>query len=88
VGAVSGGRRRPLTASVEDYLKAVYDLERDGDAAVTSDLAVRLGVAPASVTGMVRRLAEQQLLTYTPYRGVRLTATGGAQRSPRCGATG
>jgi DtxR family Mn-dependent transcriptional regulator len=76
VGAVSGGRRRPLTASVEDYLKAVYDLERDGDAAVTSDLAVRLGVAPASVTGMVRRLAEQQLLTYTPYRGVRLTATG------------
>jgi DtxR family Mn-dependent transcriptional regulator len=43
---------------------------------VTSDLAARLGVAPASVTGMVRRLADQELLTYTPYRGVRLTAAG------------
>jgi len=74
--AASLARRRPLTAPVEDYLKAVYDLERDGGAAVTSDLAARLGVAPASVTGMVRRLAAQGLLTYTPYRGVHLTAAG------------
>ena len=73
-----GSRRRaaPLTAPVEDYLKAVYDLERDGEAATTSDLSQRLGVAPASVTGMVRRLAEQGLLAHTPYRGVRLTTAG------------
>src|SRR5215218_6596394 len=66
----------PLTAPVEDYLKAVYDLERRGGAAATNDLAARLGVAPASVSGMVRRLAEQGLLVYERYRGVHLTAAG------------
>ena len=66
----------PLTAPVEDYLKAVYDLERTGGAAATSEIAHRLGVAPASVSGMVRRLAEQGLLTYERYRGVRLTPDG------------
>ena len=65
-----------LTAPVEDYLKAVYDLERRGGVAATNDLAHRLGVAPASVTGMVRRLADQGLLEYERYRGVRLTAAG------------
>ena len=65
-----------LTAPVEDYLKAVYDLERLGGSAATNDIAHRLGVAPASVSGMVRRLADQGLLAYERYRGVRLTAAG------------
>ena len=65
-----------LTASVEDYLKAVYDLERAGEPAATTELASRLGVAPASVTGMVRRLADAGLLTHEPYRGARLTPQG------------
>ena len=65
-----------LTASAEDYLKAIYAAERGGDAAATNDLAQRLGVAPGSVTGMVRRLAEQGLLTYERYRGARLTDEG------------
>ena len=67
---------RDLTAPVEDYLKAVYELERAGEPAATTQLAVRLQVAPASVTGMVRRLAGQGLLTHQRYRGVRLTAPG------------
>lgn len=66
-----------LTEPVEDYLKAVYDLERRGaGAATTNALAERLGVAPASVSGMVRRLADQGLLAYERYRGVRLTDAG------------
>jgi len=65
-----------LTAPVEDYLKAVYELERAGEPAATTGLASRLGVAPASVTGMVRRLAEAGLLTHEPYRGARLTERG------------
>jgi DtxR family transcriptional regulator, Mn-dependent transcriptional regulator len=65
-----------LTAPVEDYLKAIYDLERGADAAATNDIAHRLEIAPASVTGMVRRLADQGLLTYERYRGVRLTDAG------------
>jgi len=67
---------RDLTAPVEDYLKAVYDLERVGEPASTTGLAARLQVAPASVTGMVRRLARQGLLTHRRYRGVRLTPRG------------
>jgi DtxR family Mn-dependent transcriptional regulator len=65
-----------LSRSVEDYLKAIYRLaERSGDAA-TTDIAQRLDVAPASVTGMVKRMAEADLLEHVPYRGVRLTAHG------------
>jgi DtxR family Mn-dependent transcriptional regulator len=65
-----------LSRSVEDYLKAVYQLtEREPDAA-TSDIAQRLGVAPASVTGMIKRMAESGLLEHEPYRGARLTAQG------------
>lgn len=72
----SPGAEPALTEPVEDYLKAVYEVEREGGAATTNDLAQRLGVAPASVTGMVRRLAVQGLLEHEPYRGVRLTAEG------------
>jgi len=66
----------PLTAPVEDYLKAIYDLEQGGDPATTNALAERLQLAPASVSGMVRRLAAQGLLEHEPYRGARLTAAG------------
>ena len=82
----AGGRRRDgaadiaspasLRTPVEDYLKAIYELERAGDAAATTELAARLNLAPPSVTGMVRRLAAQGLLTHRRYRGVRLTAAG------------
>ena len=68
--------RYPLTGPVEDYLKAIYDLERVGEPASTNDIADRLAVSPASVSGMVRRLADQGLITHEPYRGVRLTGDG------------
>jgi DtxR family transcriptional regulator, Mn-dependent transcriptional regulator len=71
--------RRPpaeLSAPVEDYLKAIYELERSGDAAETSAIAEALAVTPASVSGMVRRLAEQGLIDHERYRGVRLTEAG------------
>lgn len=65
-----------LSRSVEDYLKAVYSLNERGDAAGTSDLARALEIQPASVSGMIRRLAEDGLLEHEPYRGVRLTPQG------------
>jgi len=64
-----------LTGPVEDYLKAIYDLERSGQA-TTNEIALRLAISPASVSGMVRRLAEQGLIRHEPYKGVRLTASG------------
>ena len=66
----------PLSRSVEDYLKAIYGLCESGDAASTSAIADELDIQPASVTGMVKRLAESGLLEHVPYRGVRLTASG------------
>jgi DtxR family Mn-dependent transcriptional regulator len=65
-----------VSAPVEDYLKAIYDLAGREGIASTNDVATRLGVAPASVTGMIRRLAEQGLLEYERYRGVRLSDAG------------
>jgi DtxR family Mn-dependent transcriptional regulator len=66
----------PLSGPAEDYLKAIYDLERDAHPAATNDIAERLAISPASVSGMMRRLAEQGLITHEPYRGARLTADG------------
>lgn len=65
-----------LTGPVEDYLKAIYEIGRGANAVATNDIAQRLLIAPASVSGMVRRLAEQGLLTYERYRGVKLTDRG------------
>jgi len=70
--AVSG----TLTAPVEDYLKAIYAIGGGSGAAATNDIAQRLDLAPASVSGMVRRLADQGLLAYERYHGVKLTESG------------
>jgi DtxR family Mn-dependent transcriptional regulator len=66
-----------VSASIQDYAKAVYALEsRNSGAVSTNDLAERLGVTPGSVSAMVRRLSELGLLEHQPYHGVRLTDTG------------
>lgn len=65
-----------LTRSVEDYLKAIYRLSPQGRPAATSEIAQRLELSPASVSGMVKRLSEQGLLEHVPYKGVQLTPGG------------
>ena len=72
----TASRREPLTAPVEDYLKAIYTIGRGTGAAATTEIAQRLALAPASVSGMVRRLADQGLLAYERYHGVKLTESG------------
>lgn len=68
--------QRRLTRSVEDYLKAVYSLTEREKSASTSALADALDVQPASVTGMVKRLAECGYVEHARYHGVRLTEEG------------
>jgi DtxR family Mn-dependent transcriptional regulator len=69
--------REPLTRSAEDYLKTIFHLTSgSGRAAATTELAQALDLAPASVSGMLRRLAEQGLVEHEPYRGVQLTGEG------------
>lgn len=76
----SGYRRDPGAAAseaVEDYAKAIYALQRQrGGSVPTSALAERLGVAPSSVTAMLKRMDAMGLASYEPYHGVRLTGDG------------
>ncbi|SRR5690606_6546277 len=62
--------------AAQDYLKAIYKLSRDQTTASTSNIAARLRVAAGSVTGMLKRLAEQGYVEHVPYYGARLTAAG------------
>jgi DtxR family Mn-dependent transcriptional regulator len=69
------GRRTP--EGVENYAKAIYELQSRGGGSVgTTAVAERVGVAPASASGMLRRLADEGLVEYEPYRGARLTKEG------------
>ena len=67
-----------LTISVQDYLKAIYELTAGGEPANTTALATRLGIAPASVTGMIQKLSriKPPLVEYRKHQGVKLTAQG------------
>jgi DtxR family transcriptional regulator, Mn-dependent transcriptional regulator len=75
---VSTKQRNPeITAAVEDYAKAIYELEaRKGEAVSTNALAERLDVTPASASAMVKKLGALALVSHVPYHGVRLTAQG------------
>jgi DtxR family transcriptional regulator, Mn-dependent transcriptional regulator len=67
---------RPYSAAVEDYLRAIYKLEEAGRSVTTTGLAAAMGVAPASVTAMVKKLDEQGLVEHLAYRGTKLTDEG------------
>ena len=64
------------TQAVEDYLKAIWELQSQLGRAPTSVLAERLGVTPASASTMVKRLARLGLVAHTRYRGVVLRPAG------------
>lgn len=66
---------RTLSPSAEDYLKHLYLLGQHGKVN-TQALADVLDVMPASVTGMLRKLSEQGLVSHAPYQGANLTAEG------------
>ena len=64
-----------MTETVQDYLKAIWMLDRSGSV-TTNALAERLGVTAASATAMVKKLAGLGLVEHERYRGVRLTPSG------------
>lgn len=76
---MNGGRIGSLRAhsrAVEDYLKAIFKLQAESAPVSTTALAAELARSAASVTNMVKGLAEQGLVVHEPYRGVRLTPLG------------
>jgi DtxR family Mn-dependent transcriptional regulator len=65
-----------VSANTEEYLEWIYRLSKENDEVTTTDLARKLKVSPASVTGMLKRLAERGLIDYQPYKGIALTPDG------------
>jgi DtxR family Mn-dependent transcriptional regulator len=78
---LNGGRigaLRTHSRAVEDYLKAIFKLQAESAQVSTTALAAELARSAASVTNMVKGLAERGLLVHEPYHGVRLTRLGEA----------
>ncbi|HLR26536.1 MAG TPA: metal-dependent transcriptional regulator [Fodinibius sp.] len=65
-----------LSQSVEDYLKAIYTLEDEGEGASTTKIAESMDVSSASATNMLKRLAKMGLVDYQSYKGATLTKSG------------
>ena len=65
-----------LTASLEDYLEAIFQIIAAKEAVRPKDIARRLKVSNASVTGALRSLADKQLINYAPYDVITLTPAG------------
>src|SRR6201996_4702458 len=64
------------TFTEENYLKAIYHLSLPSGCASTNQIAASLNTKAASVTDMLKKLAEKELINYTKYQGVTLTAPG------------
>lgn len=66
-----------LTYSEENYLKTIYHLSQNQKKGVsTNAIATRIETKASSVTDMIKKLNDKQLVEYQKYQGVRLTATG------------
>jgi len=65
-----------LSASLEDYIEAIFNLAGQSSVAHSKDIANLLGVSKSSVTGALRLLKEKGLVNYKPYDCVTLTEAG------------
>ena len=65
-----------LSASLEDYLEAIFNLAGESDVARSKDIARTLGVSKSSVTGALRLLKKKGLAHYEPYDYIPLTDAG------------
>lgn len=65
-----------ITAAMEDYLKVIYGLIERGDKVTTQAIAERMNVAAPSVTGMLKRLHDINLIEHQRYRSIALTDAG------------
>jgi DtxR family Mn-dependent transcriptional regulator len=65
-----------LSASLEDYIEAIYHIVEEKLVARSKDIAARLGVSRASVTEALRALAKKELINYAPYEAITMTEEG------------
>jgi DtxR family Mn-dependent transcriptional regulator len=62
--------------TIEDYLKALFILSRNGKPISTTEIAEHFKIAPSSVTEMLKKLAKKGYVKYSPYHGAHLTSKG------------
>jgi DtxR family Mn-dependent transcriptional regulator len=62
--------------NVENYLKNIYTIQANGDKVTTSSLSGKLQISAASVSEMIKKLADEGSIIYAPYKGVELTEAG------------
>ncbi len=67
---------KDLSASLEDYLEAIYHIIEEKHAAKAKDIATKLAVNSSSVTGALKALAKRELVNYAPYDLITLTPAG------------
>lgn len=65
-----------LSASLEDYIEAIYHIVGEKLVARSKDIAARLDVSRASVTEALRALAKKELINYSPYEAITMTEQG------------
>ena len=75
-GSPGGPDVEPLSASLEDYLEAILQVERASRVARVSEIAEHLGVSSPSVTGALKGLCSRGLVSHAPYGHVTLTEEG------------
>lgn len=68
--------KKLLSASQEDYLEMIFFLSQSEGTARPKEIALRMKVRAASVTGALKALAEKGMINYAPYGEVTLTDTG------------
>ncbi|MHC5076862.1 MAG: metal-dependent transcriptional regulator [Planctomycetota bacterium] len=73
---MSKSKKKQLSASLEDYIEAIYNLADETGFARSTDIARNLGVSKASVTGALRALSDKGLANYEPYGRISLTEHG------------
>ena len=69
-------KSKRLSANMEDYLETIYHIVSEKKAARAKDIAVRMAVNSASVTGALRLLADKGHINYAPYDVITLTPDG------------
>ncbi len=69
-------KKTKLSASLEDYLEAIFNLAGDNNIARSKDIAEQIGVSRASVTGALRTLKKKGMANYKPYDYISLTQSG------------
>lgn len=67
---------KKLSENIEEYLETIYKLGRNGERVKTTNISKTLKIAPGSVTQMIQKLSDMEMVEYSQYKGVKLTEDG------------